>query len=64
MSDYGKNPGPKEGIWLRNRVMPLLPEIAAESFKSHVGRRLEMILEARGHRRRERLDFRTPRGVT
>ena len=51
LSDYGENSGPKEGIWLRNRVVPPLPENAASGFKGHVGRRLEVILEATGSRR-------------
>ena len=42
--------------------MPPLPEIATESFKGHVGRRLEVILETRGSRRRESSAFRTSRG--
>lgn len=28
MSDYGENAIPKEGIWLRNRVVPPLPDTA------------------------------------
>ena len=47
MSDYGENSGLKEGIWLRNRVVPPLPEIATKSFRRHVERRLEVIIEAR-----------------
>ena len=48
LSGYGENSGPKEGIWFMNRIVPPLPEMAAAVFKRHLGRRLEVMLEARG----------------
>ena len=34
MSGHGENSGPKEGIWLRNSVVPPLPEVLTEASKA------------------------------
>ena len=65
MSDYGENSEPKEGIWLRNRVVPPLPWVLKESLQSCLGRRLEELDRTRqSHKRASSAssEFGTPRG--
>ena len=61
ISGYVENSGPTEGLWLRNRAVPPLPEVS-ESFQGYVGKRLHEINKEGQSKGRGHSEFGTPRG--